>query len=147
MKKFLQEFKTFALRGNVMDLAVGVMIGAAFQDIVKSLTEDVLSPLVGLFVKTDFSMLAFTVNGVEVRYGAFITAVVNFVLLAFLIFLLIKGINKLASLHKNPAAPVVPTVKVCPYCLSEIPIAATRCGHCTSMLSETESAADETPDL
>lgn len=94
MKKFLQEFKTFALRGNVMDLAVGVMIGAAFQDIVKSLTEDVLSPLVGLFVKTDFSMLAFTVNGVEVRYGAFITAVVNFVLLAFLIFLLIKGINK-----------------------------------------------------
>lgn len=147
MKKFLQEFKTFALRGNVMDLAVGVMIGAAFQGIVKSLTEDVLSPLVGLFVKTDFSMLAFTVNGVEVRYGAFITAVVNFVLLAFMIFLLIKGINKLASFHKKPVAPVVPTVKVCPYCLSEIPIAATRCSHCTSMLNETESAADEKPAL
>ena len=139
MKKFLQEFKTFALRGNVMDLAVGVMIGAAFQGIVKSLTDDVLSPLVGLFVKTDFSMLAFTVN------GAFITAVVNFILLAFMIFLLIKGINKLTSFHKKPAAPVAPTVKVCPYCLSEIPIAATRCGHCTSMLIEVEPAADETP--
>ena len=125
-----------------MDLAVGVMIGAAFQGIVKSLTDDVLSPLLGLFVKTDFSNLFFTVNGVEVRYGAFITTIVNFILLAFMVFLLVKGMNKLASFHKKPAVPAAPTVKICPFCLSEIPIGAVRCRHCTSVLEETAQDAE-----
>lgn len=137
MKKFLQEFKTFALRGNVMDLAVGVIIGGAFQSIVKSLTEDVLSPLIGLFVKTDFTDLAVTVGGVSIRYGAFLTAVVNFVIMALIIFLLVKGMNALAALgRKKEEAPVSPTTKLCPYCQSEIALAASRCPHCTSVLVE-----------
>lgn len=138
MKKFMQEFKTFALRGNVIDLAVGVIIGGAFQGIVKSLTEDILSPIIGLFAKTDFSSLSWTILGVELRYGSFITAVINFLIMAFLIFLLVKGMNKLANLghkKKEDTPPAEPTTKVCPYCLSEIPIAASRCPHCTSVLT------------
>lgn len=104
MKKFLAEFKTFALRGNVIDLAVGVIIGAAFQAIVKSLTNDILAPILGLVAKSDFSDLVLTVFGVQIRYGAFITAVINFVIMAFLIFLLVKGMNKLAGLGKKKEA-------------------------------------------
>lgn len=137
MKKFLAEFKTFALRGNVIDLAVGVIIGAAFQAIVKSLTNDILAPILGLVAKNDFSDLVLTVFGVQIRYGAFITAVINFVIMAFLIFLLVKGMNKLAGLgKKKEATEEVPTVKVCPYCCSEISVDAIRCPHCTSMLEE-----------
>ena len=137
MKKFLAEFKTFALRGNVIDLAVGVIIGAAFQAIVKSLTNDILAPILGLVAKSDFSDLVLTVFGVQIRYGAFITAVINFVIMAFLIFLLVKGMNKLAGLgKKKEATEEVPTVKVCPYCCSEISVDAIRCPHCTSMLEE-----------
>lgn len=137
MKKFLQEFKEFALRGNVMDLAVGVIIGGAFQGIVKSLTEDMISPLIGLFAKTDFSDMALTVLGVQIKYGSFITAVINFLIMAVLIFLLVKGMNKLASLgHHEAAAPTEPTTKTCPFCCSEIAIAATRCPHCTAELEK-----------
>ncbi len=138
MRKFLEEFKTFALRGNVIDLAVGVIIGAAFQAIVKSLTEDILSPVIGLFIKTNFTDLVWTVNGVQVRYGAFITAVVNFLIMAFLIFLLVKGMNHLASLGKKPKeeAPAEKTTKTCPYCYSEIPVQASRCPCCTSNLDK-----------
>lgn len=138
MKKFLREFKEFAMRGNVMDLAVGVIIGAAFQAIIKSLTGDVISPLIGTFAKTDFSNLILTINGSEIKYGAFVTAVINFIITAFVIFLLIKAINKLQSLRKpkeEEAAPA-PTTKACPFCCSEIDIKATRCPHCTSELSE-----------
>ena len=139
MKKFLAEFKTFALRGNVIDLAVGVIIGAAFQAIVKSLTNDILAPILGLVAKTDFSNLVLTIFGVEIRYGAFITAVINFVIMAFLIFLLVKGTNKLADKKKKKeAVEEVPSVKVCPYCCSEISVDATRCPHCTSMLEGKE---------
>lgn len=139
MKKFLAEFKTFALRGNVIDLAVGVIIGAAFQAIVKSLTDDILSPILGLVAKNDFSNLVIELFGVEIRYGAFITAVINFVIMALLIFLLVKGMNKLADLgKKKEAVEEVPTVKVCPFCCSEISVDATRCPHCTSMLEEKE---------
>ena len=93
MKKMLQDFKTFALRGNVIDLAVGVIIGAAFQAIVKSLTDDILSPVIGLFARTDFSDLVLPLLGVEIRYGAFVTAVLNFIIMAFLIFLLVKVVQ------------------------------------------------------
>ena len=136
MKKFLQEFKTFALRGNVMDLAVGVIIGAAFQGIVQSLTQDIISPLLGLFTKMSFDELTVTVLGVDIKYGAFITAVVNFIIMAFLVFVLVKVMNRLANLGKKPEAPVAPTTKLCPFCRSQIAIDATRCPHCTSLLEE-----------
>ena len=139
MKKFFDEFKKFALRGNVMDLAVGVIIGGAFQAIVNSLTKDIISPLIGLIANTDFSYLVWMVGDVEIRYGAFITAIINFVIMAFVIFLFLKGINRLMSIgakKEEPAAPAAPTTKKCPHCCSEIPIAATRCPHCTSELTE-----------
>ena len=135
MKKFLGEFKEFALRGNVIDLAVGVIIGAAFQSIVKSLTDDILSPIIGLFAKTDFSNLVFTMRGVDIHYGAFLTAVINFLIMALLIFLLVKGMNRLASLGQKPAAEAAaPEARLCPYCRCEVDEAATRCPHCTSEL-------------
>lgn len=137
MKKFIEEFKTFALRGNVVDLAVGVIIGGAFQTIVKSLTNDLLMPFVGLFVRTDFQELTFMVRDVEIRYGAFITAVINFFIMAFIIFLMVKAINTLTSLGKKKEEIIEEiTTKTCPYCQSEIAIAATRCPHCTSELNE-----------
>ncbi len=138
MKKFFGEFKEFALRGNVMDLAVGVIIGAAFQAIINSLVNDVISPLIGLVADTDLSYMVATVGEVEIRYGAFITAVINFIIMAFVIFFLVKGINALAAhgKKKEPEKPAAPTTKVCPYCKSEIAIDATRCPHCTSELKK-----------
>ena len=134
MKKFLEEFKTFALRGNVIDLAVGVIIGGAFQAIVKSLTDDLISPLIGIFAKTDFSNLVWNINGAQIKYGAFITAIINFIIMAFIIFLIIKGINWISNLNKKPEAPAEPTTKKCPYCCSEIDINAQKCPNCTSKL-------------
>lgn len=134
MKKFLEEFKTFALRGNVIDLAVGVIIGGAFQAIVKSLTDDLISPLIGIFAKTDFSNLVWNINGAEIKYGAFITAIINFIIMAFIIFLIIKGINWVSNLNKKPEVPAEPTTKKCPYCCSEIDINAQKCPNCTSKL-------------
>lgn len=139
MKKFLNEFKKFALRGNVMDLAVGVIIGGAFQAIVTSLTGDVISPLIGLFAKTDFTDMVWSIRGVDIKYGAFITALLNFIIMAFVIFLFLKGINRLTSLRKAEAPKAEPTTKKCPYCCTEIAIAATRCPNCTSILTEEET--------
>ncbi len=141
MKKFLKEFEKFILRGNVVDMAVGVIIGAAFQGIVNSLVNDVISPLLGLVANTDLSYLAFTIRGVEIRYGAFVTAVINFLIMAFVIFLLVKLLNKLAELglrkkEQEKPEPQKPATKICPYCKSEIPAEAVRCGHCTSKLEE-----------
>lgn len=133
MKKFLEEFKKFALKGNVMDLAVGVIIGGAFQAIVTSLVGDIISPVIGIFASTDFSNLVLTVNGAEIKYGAFITAIINFVIMALIIFFLVKGLNKLASIGKKEE-PKEPTEKTCPFCQSKISIKATRCPHCTSAL-------------
>ena len=104
---FLQEFKTFAMRGNVVDLAVGVIIGGAFQAIVKSLTNDLLMPFIGLFVRTDFQELVFKVRDVEIRYGAFVSAVINFFIMAFIIFLMVKAINTLTSLGKKKEEIIV----------------------------------------
>lgn len=145
MKKFFSEFKKFALRGNVMDLAVGVIIGAAFQAIVNSLVNDIVSPLLGLIAKEDFSSWIWTIGGVEVKYGSFLTAVINFIMMAFVIFLFLRAINKLLSLGKKPEEPKAPTTKVCPFCKSEISIEATRCPHCTSMLEE-EAAEEESAE-
>lgn len=151
-KGFISEFRDFISRGNVMDMAVGVLIGGAFSSIVTSLTEDVISPILGLFGGMNFDQLSVNILGeVTLNYGKFITAVVNFLLMALIIFLMLKGLNalqaKAASLARLNAAqddtPAAPAVKTCPYCLMEIPAGAVRCGHCTSQLT---SSSDLEPD-
>ena len=137
MKKFLREFKEFALRGNVMDLAVGIIIGGAFQGIVKSLVDDLISPFIGLFANTNFDNLILLVGGVEIRYGSFLTNVLNFIIMAFVIFMMLKVLNRLAG-KKKKEEPAAPTEKVCPYCRTKIDIAAVRCPHCTSVLEPLE---------
>lgn len=140
-KGFINEFREFISRGNVMDMAVGVLIGGAFSTIVTSLTDDIISPVLGLFGGMNFDQLSVNILGeVTLNYGKFVTAVVNFLLMAFIIFLLLKGLHalqtkaaKLAHLEAEEAC-TPPTVKTCPYCLMEIPIGASRCGHCTSQL-------------
>lgn len=132
MKKFFAEFKEFVMRGNVLDLAVGVIIGAAFQAIVTSLTNDIISPLLGIFGGMDFSDMSFTINGATIAYGKFITAIINFLIMAFIIFLIVKLVNKIMSIGKKPEPEKAPTTKKCPFCCSEIDIKATKCPHCTS---------------
>ncbi|MBQ8751894.1 MAG: large conductance mechanosensitive channel protein MscL [Clostridia bacterium] len=164
--KILAEFKAFALRGNVIDLAVGVIIGGAFQKIVTSLVNDLIMPLVGLITggvnfNDQFVLLkmpevlpegvteemirtsletAKAAGATTLSYGAFITAVIDFLIMAVVIFLLVKGLNALGNIKKKeteaPAEPAAPTTKVCPFCKSEIAIEATRCPHCTSQLNE-----------
>lgn len=149
-----KEFKEFALKGNVIDLAIGVIIANAFQKIVSSLVNDIIMPLISLITTDiDFTDLALTVGNVSITYGNFITAVIDFLLVAFCLFLFVKYINKLNNLNKgildskllrklnkknkdkNEPAPVPePITKICPFCLSEINAKATRCAHCTSEL-------------
>lgn len=141
-KGFFGEFKDFIARGNVMDMAVGVIIGGAFSGIVTSLNEDIISPILGLFGGKNFDQLSLNILGeVTLNYGKFLTAVINFLIMAFVVFCIIKAVNKadekakkLAHLNKEESA--APTTKKCPYCLSEIPIEATKCAHCTSELPE-----------
>ena len=97
MKKFIEEFKAFALRGNVMDMAIGVIIGGAFTSIVTSLTENLINPILGLFGGTDLSGFVLNLGGVELRYGAFITSIINFLIMAFVLFCLLKAVNKLTA--------------------------------------------------
>lgn len=130
MKKFFSEFKTFVMRGNVLDLAVGVIIGAAFQAIVTSLTNDIISPILGIFGGMNFDQLSFSINGATIAYGKFITAVINFLIMAFVIFLIVKLINKIIAFGKKPEPKEVTTKKF-PLCFSEIDIKATKCPHCT----------------
>ena len=132
MKKFIEEFKAFALRGNVMDMAIGVIIGGAFTSIVTSLTENLINPILGLLGGTDLSGFVLNLGGVELRYGAFITSIINFLIMAFVLFCLLKAVNKLTALGKKPEAPAEPTTKVCPFCCIEIPIKAVKCAHCGS---------------
>lgn len=131
MKKLMGEFKEFIMRGNVMDLAVGVIIGGAFGAIVTSLTEDIISPILGLFGNLDFSQLVAKVGNVEIRYGAFLTAVINFLIMALIIFLMVKGINKLMTIGKKKEEAEEATTKTCPHCCEEVNINATKCPHCT----------------
>lgn len=135
MKNFINEFKEFALKGNAFEMAVGIIIGAAFTAIVTSLVDDIISPLIGLFVKVDFNDLVATVFNVDIKYGAFIMAVINFLIVALVLFALIKAVNKANNLKKAEEEEA-PTTKVCPFCKSEIAIDATRCPNCTSELSE-----------
>jgi len=148
----LKEFKEFAMRGNVVDMAVGIIIGAAFGTIVNSVVADIIMPPIGLLLgNIDFSNLfvvlkqgtkaagpyeslatAKAAGAVSINYGFFINTVISFLIVAFAVFLLIRGINQLK--RQEAAPPPVPTTKDCPYCLSTVPIKATRCGHCTSEL-------------
>jgi len=126
----LKEFREFAMRGNVMDLAVGVIIGAAFGAIVTSLVNDILMPLIGLVMGgIDFSGLAVVVGGAEVKYGAFIQNIINFLIIAFVVFLLVRAMNRLKR-----DEPTTPTTKECPHCFTTIPLKAARCPNCTSQL-------------
>ena len=139
----LKEFKEFAMKGNVLDMAIGVIIGGAFGKIVTSLVSDVLMPPIGLLMgKVDFSSLFLNLSTTPqpslaaakaagtptVNYGVFLQTVFDFIIIAFVIFLLVKQVNRL----KKPDAPAAPTTKDCPLCLSTIPIKATKCAHCTS---------------
>ena len=150
MKKFMDEFKTFIMRGNVMDLAVGVIIGGAFQTIIKSLVDDIIMPLISLITGgIDFYNWFIQLSGDQkfatlaaaqeagvatLSYGNFITAVINFLIMAFVIFSIIKAINALDAKYRPKQEEEV-TTKKCPFCQSEIDIKATRCPHCTSELS------------
>lgn len=157
MKKFFSEFKDFIMRGNVVDLAVAVIVGGAFQSIVNSFINDLVMPFIGLItgginfadqfvvlkvpegvVVDGLSAADATAAGATVwAYGAFITAVINFIIMAFVIFLMVKAINKAQSIGKKKEEEA-PTTKKCPFCCSEIDIKATRCPHCTSELPEEE---------
>ena len=143
-KGFIAEFKKFIMRGNVLDMAVGVIVGGAFTSIVTSLNQDILTPILGLFGGTDFGYLTVTLgtgeNAPVLNYGNFITAVINFLITALVIFCLVKGINAIGGRMKKreEEKPAAPATKKCPYCLSEIPKEATRCAHCTSHLDEEE---------
>lgn len=131
----LKEFKQFLLRGNVVDLAVGVVVGAAFGTVVTAIVSDLLTPFIAAIVKVpDFSNLVFTINGSQFRYGHLINAFISFILVAAAIFFfVVKPINMLISRsHKEP--PADPTTKKCKECLSEIPIEAKRCSHCTQVV-------------
>jgi large conductance mechanosensitive channel len=142
----LKEFKEFAMRGNVLDMAVGIIIGAAFGKIVTSLVNDVIMPPIGLLLgKVDFSSLYVNLTGQDyaslaeaqkagaatLNYGLFLNTIINFIIVAFAVFLLIRQVNRFT---KKKEAPAAPTTKDCPHCLSSIPIKATRCPHCTSQL-------------
>lgn len=162
----LKEFKEFALKGNIMDLAVGVIIGGAFQKIVTSLVNDIIMPALSLITgKVDYSNLSFTVGDISIKYGSFLTAIIDFIIIALSIFIMIKYINKMQSKldeinekgkenvkrskwfkkieEKIPVKEEVeikqePTTKICPFCYSEINYKATRCPNCTSILEETQ---------
>lgn len=164
MAKFFQEFREFAVKGNVIDMAVGIIIGGAFTLIVQSLVADVMNPLIGLLVGgIDFSNLfvvlregvvagpyatlsdAQRAGAVTLNLGLFINAVVSFTIVAFVVFLLVRMINRLK--REEAVSPASPTEQPCPYCLMVVPIKATRCGHCTATLNKPEvtEALDETP--
>ena len=127
----LKEFKEFAMRGNVLDLAVAVIIGGAFGKIITSLVNDVLMPLIGLVMGgINFSELSITVGAAVIKYGAFIQSIIDFLLVAFVIFMIVRSMNRM----KKPEPVVAPTTKECPHCFTTIPLKATRCPNCTSQL-------------
>ena len=141
MKKFMAEFKEFISRGNVMDLAVGVIIGGAFGAIVTSLCNDIITPVIQLIISKALGVesideMTKVLNVGPIAFGNFISAVINFLIMALIIFLLVKAVNKVMSLGKKKEAEPEPTTKVCPCCFTEIDIRATRCPHCTSEIAD-----------
>lgn len=135
MKKFIEEFKAFALRGNMMDMAVGVIIGGGFTGIVTSLTDNFINPILNLVTRTEL----YTLRDLVRFASRFASDLVNFLILAFVLFCLIKALNKLMALGTKKQE--APATKKCPYCLSDIPVQATRCPHCTSVLEENAGEA------
>jgi len=148
MKKFFGEFKTFALKGNMIDLAVGMIIGTAFNNIVKSLVNDIFMPVLSLFTgKLDFENWFIALDGnkyltaaeaaeagaATLNYGLFISGIIEFIVMALVVFMIVKTMNKMKKEEPAPA-PAAPTTKKCPFCMSEISLEATRCPHCTSTL-------------
>ena len=133
MRKFLAEFKAFALRGNVMDMAIGMIIGGSFTSIVTSLTDNFITPIISLIGGTRYSM-----EQVTGFVSNFLGTVVNFLIMAFILFCILKAVNKLTHLGHKEEAPAAPTTKICPFCLSEIPLGATKCAHCASELPREE---------
>ena len=134
MRKFIEEFKSFALKGNVMDMAVGVIIGGAFSGIVTSLTDNFINPILKFLT----AGARYSLQDVGGFASNFLSAVVNFLIMAFILFCIMKAINKAMSFGKKPEVEEK-TTKICPYCRYEIPIEATRCGHCTSELNEQDA--------
>lgn len=136
-KGFVNEFKEFIMRGNVIDMAVGVIIGGAFQVIVSSLVDDIFMPVIQMITgKNALEDLSVKIGSAQIKYGNFLSAIVNFLLMAFIIFLFVKVINSLK--RKPKAEEAAPTTKTCTYCFEEIPIQASRCPYCTSILKEEE---------
>ena len=141
----LKEFKEFATKGNVFDMAIGVIVGGAFQKIVTSLVNDIIMPAVAIFTgKVSFDDLTLVIGNSSIRYGAFITTIVDFLIIAFSIFIAFRTFTKLNNKAKelvnhgeNEEVAEEPTTKICPYCYSEVNIKATKCPHCTSSLEET----------
>lgn len=137
MKKFIQEFKEFALKGNMMDMAVGIIIGGAFTSVVTSLTDNFINPLLNFIT----GAAKYTGADIASFASSFISAFVNFIIMSFVLFCLLKVMNKLTEIgHHKEEVPAAPTTKQCPYCCSEIDIKATRCPHCTSVLEEKADA-------
>lgn len=139
MKKFLNEFKEFISRGNVMDMAIGIIIGGAFTSVVSSLVADIINPFLGLFGGMNFDQLRWHIIGdVTLNYGAFLTAVLNFLIMALVVFCIVKMMNtvtnRFSAKKEEEEEPL--TTKICPFCKSEIDIEATRCPHCTSLFEE-----------
>ena len=135
MKKFFEEFKKFIARGNVMDMAVGVIIGGAFTGIVTSLVNDIITPLLGLFGGMNFDKYQWNITqDVVLYYGNFITTIINFLIMALIVFIIVRTLNNAGKKFKKDTP--AKTTKKCPYCKSEIAIDATRCPHCTSELTE-----------
>lgn len=142
MKKFLQEFKAFISKGNVLDLAVGVIIGGAFSGIVTSLTDNIIQPIINLIGASEVAGSIQIGSNPEnlLNYGAFISAIINFIIMAFVIFCIVKAVNKAMTIGKKeePEVEAEPTTKICPFCKSEIPIDAVKCCRCTSDLPSEE---------
>lgn len=130
MKKLLQEFKEFALKGNVMDMAIGMIIATGFAGIVTALTDCIINPIIGCFSAGGLEGWSITIGKAELYIGAFIMAIINFLILALVLFLLLKGMNKLLSLRKKEEA--APLTRKCPYCFGEIDVKASKCMFCTS---------------
>jgi large conductance mechanosensitive channel len=138
------EFRELILRGNVVDLAVGIVIGAAFGAVVTALVTDIITPIVSIPGKTDFSSWTFSINSSVFRIGAFINAVISFILIAAAVFFfVVKPVNALMALRKTET-PAGPTTRDCPYCLSKVPLAATRCAYCTADIAQ-DSARTAVP--
>ena len=129
MKKFFNEFKEFISRGNVMNLAIGVIIGASFQAVVTSLTENIIAPIIGIFAGQNFDNLVLQMGDLEFKYGAFLTTLIDFLITAFVVFLMVKAMNNFKK-----AEPEAKPARKCPFCFSEINDEATRCHACTSQL-------------